>query len=96
MADDDNNLLQQLKVEFKKTVKWNKCRSEMTSQTKNNNLNYLIDPTFDKVNRLFALSFESEDDRLSYLKYYTPTVEIKDYYVYYDYYDYKDYYHYCY
>ena len=30
----------------------------MTIQPRNNNLNYLIDPTFAKVNRLFVLSFE--------------------------------------
>ena len=35
----------------------NKYRSEMPKQTKNNNLNYLIDLTFTKVNRLFVLSF---------------------------------------
>ena len=29
----------------------------MSNQTKNNNLNYLIDPTFTNVNRLFVLSF---------------------------------------
>ena len=38
----------------------------MNNQTKTNNLNYLIDPTFDKVNRLFALSFENEEDRISF------------------------------
>ena len=48
---------------FKRTIKWNKYRSEMTTQTKTNNLYYLIDPTFIKVNRLFVLSFENEDDR---------------------------------
>ena len=37
-----------------------------TNQTKNNNLNYLIDPKFTKVNRLFVLSFENEDDRASF------------------------------
>ena len=57
-AKDDNKLLQQLKSGFKRTIKWNKCKSQMTLQTKNNNLNYLIDPTFTKVNRLFVLSFE--------------------------------------
>ena len=51
----------------------------MTIQTKNNNLNDLIDPTFKKVNRLFVLSFENEDDRTSYLKYYVPNVQIKDF-----------------
>ena len=49
----------------------------MSNQTKNNNLNYLIDPTFIKVNRLFVLSFENEDDRISFSKYYTTNVEIK-------------------
>ena len=50
----------------------------MSNQNKNNNLNYLIDPTFSNVNRLFVLSFENEDDRTSYYKYYVPSVEIKD------------------
>ena len=49
----------------------------MSNQTKNNNLNYLIDPTFTKVNRLFVLSFENKDDRTSFSKYYTPKIEIK-------------------
>ena len=51
----------------------------MSNQNKNNNLNYLIDPTFSNVNRLFVSSFENEDDRTSYYKYYMPSVEIKDY-----------------
>ena len=51
----------------------------MSNQNKNNNLNYLIDTTFSNVNRLFILSFENEDDRTSYYKYYLPSVEIKDY-----------------
>ena len=50
----------------------------MTTQTKSNNLNYLIDPIFNKVNKLFVLSFENENDKFSFSKYYTPTVEIKD------------------
>ena len=66
---DDNNFLEQLKSGFKRTIKWNKYRPEMTNQTKNNNLNYLIDPTFTKVNRLFVLSFENENDRTSFSKY---------------------------
>ena len=51
----------------------------MITQTKINNLNYLIDPTFNKVNRLFVLSFENKDDRFSFSKYFTPKVEIKDF-----------------
>ena len=62
-AQNHNELLQQLKTGFKRTIKWNKYRSKMSNQTKNNNLNYLIDTTFTNVNRLFVLSFENENDR---------------------------------
>ena len=51
----------------------------MSNQTKNNNLNYFIDPTFTNVNRLFVLTFENEDDRTSSSKYYIPKVGIKDF-----------------
>ena len=61
--EDDDKVSEQLKTGFKKTIKWYKHRSEMTKQTKTNNLNYLINPTFNKVNRLFVLLFENEDDR---------------------------------
>ena len=78
-TEDDNNFLEQLKSGFKRTIKWNKYRSEMTNQVKTNNLNYLIDPTFNKDNRLFVLSFKNEVGRRSFSKYYTPKVEIKDF-----------------
>ena len=77
LTEDDNKLIEQLKLGFKRTIKWNKYRSEMTNQTQINNLNYLIDPTFNKVSRLFALSFKNKDDKTSFSKYYTPNVEIK-------------------
>ena len=76
---DDNNFLEQLKSGFKRTIKWNKYRSEMTNQTKTNHLNHLIDPAFTKVNRLFVLLFENEEDRTSFSKYYVPKDEIKDF-----------------
>ena len=50
----------------------------MTSQTQNNNLNCLIDLTLTKVNILFVLSLENENDRTSFSKYYVPNVQIKD------------------
>ena len=78
-TENDNKLLGRLKTRFKRTIKWDKYRSEMFNKTKNNNLNYLIDPTFTKVNRLFVLSFENEDDRTSFSKYFTASVEIKDF-----------------
>ena len=72
-------LLEQLRAWFKRTIKWNKYRSQITNQTKNNNLNYLIDPRFTKANRLFVLSFQNENDRTSFSKYYVPNVQINDY-----------------
>ena len=54
----------------------------MIIQLQNNNLNYLIDPTFTKVNGLFVLSFVRNaegDHRDSFLHYYVPNVEIKDF-----------------
>ena len=68
---DDNNFLEQFK--------WNKYRSEMTNQTKTNHWNHLINPTLTKVNRLFVISFENEEDRTSLSKYNVPKVEIKDF-----------------
>ena len=79
-AENDNKLLEQLKTGFKRTIKWNKYRSEMSNQTKNNNLNYLIDLIlFTNINRLFVLSFKNEDGRTSFSKYCIPKVEIKDF-----------------
>ena len=56
-TENDKKLLQQLKSGFQRTLKWNKYRSQMTIPNINNNLNYLIDATFTKINRLFVLPF---------------------------------------
>ena len=79
LTEDDNKALEKLKTGFKRTIKWNKYRPEMSKQTKINNLSYLVDSTFNKVNRLFVLLLENKDDRPSFSKYYTPSVEIKDF-----------------
>ena len=55
--ENNTKLLEQLKPGFKRTIKWNKYRSQITVQPQNNNLNYLIDPTFTNVKRLFVLLF---------------------------------------
>ena len=78
--ENDIKLLEQLKSGFKKTIKWNKYRSQMTIQPQNN-LNNLIDPTFKNVNRLIVLSFtrnNAGDNKDSFSDYYVPNVEIKD------------------
>ena len=54
----------------------------MTIQPQNNNLNYLIVPTFSNVNKLFVLFFSrnnNTDNRDSFSHYYIPNVEIKDF-----------------
>ena len=78
-AENEIELLEQLKTGLERTIKWNKYRSEMSNQARNNNLNYLIDPTFTNVNTLFVLSFENEEDRTSFTKYYVAEIEIKDF-----------------
>ena len=54
----------------------------MSIQPQNNNLNYLIDPTFTNVNRLFVLSFprsNNTDSRYSFSNYYVPKVKVNDF-----------------
>ena len=51
----------------------------MINETATNNLNFLIYPTFNNINRLFVFAFPNEEDRNSFSKYYTSSVEIKDY-----------------
>ena len=85
--ENDTKLLEQLKTGFKRTIKWNKYRSQMTVQPQNNNLNYSADPTFNNVNRLFVFSFQriagehntTKDYRDSFSHYYVPNVRIKDF-----------------
>ena len=80
--ENDIKLLEQLKSGFKRTIKWNKYRSQMTIQPQNNNLNYLIDPTFTNVDRLFVLSFprnNNADSRYFFSNYYVPKVTMNDF-----------------
>ena len=80
--ENDIKLLEQLKSGFKRTIKWNKYRSQMIVQLQNNNLNYLIDQTFTNVDRLFILPFTRDnagDNRDSFSDYYVRNVEIKDF-----------------
>ena len=62
-----------MKQGFKRTISCNKHRSEIATQAKNNNLDYLIVPTFRNINRLFVLSFKNGNNdpaRDSFDKYY--------------------------
>ena len=78
-TQDNAKLLQQLKSGFKRKVNWNRYESKVKTFAQNRYLNYLINPSFQGVNRLFVLSFENENDRTSHSTYYLPRVEIKHY-----------------
>ena len=80
--EDDIKLLEQLKTGFKRTIKRNKYRSQMSIHPQNNNLNYLIDRTCTSVNKLFVLSFpinNNTDSRYSFSNYYVPKVKVNDF-----------------
>ena len=82
LINDNNKFLENIKEGFKRTISWSKYRSEIATQIKNNNLDYLIDSTFRNINRFFVFSFKNGDDnptKDSFNKYYMPLVEIKDF-----------------
>ena len=76
--------MQQLKSGFKRTINWNKYQPRVTTQVPNPYLNFLIEPIFQGVSRIFVLSFKNKEDRRLSIKYYLPRVEIKDYNVFID------------
>ena len=55
-----NQLYKNLKTGISIDFKWSKYRSQMINQTVTTNLNFSIDPTFNKVNRLFVMAFPNE------------------------------------
>ena len=70
--------MKQLESTFKRTVNWNKYQSKWTDQEQNRHFDYLINLSFQRVNRLF-LSFENRDDRKVHTEFYIQKVEIKDF-----------------
>ena len=61
-TQDNAKLLQQLKSGIvKRIINWNKYESIVKTFAQNKYLNYLINPSFQGVNRLFLLSFENEN-----------------------------------
>ena len=78
-TQDNAKKFQQLKSGFKRTINWNKYQSYLTIQAQNLYLDYIIDPSFQGVNRIFVLSFANNTRRTAHRKYYLPTVETKDY-----------------
>ena len=78
-TQNNAKLFQQLKSGFKRTIYWNKYQSNLKTYAQNRYLNHEVDPNFQRVNRLFVLSFENKADRTSHSEYYLPKVETKNY-----------------
>ena len=76
---DNEKLLQQLVSGFKRVINWNKYLSKPALLSQNPNLNYLIEPSLQEVDRLFVLAFENDAQRKVHSGYYLPNVEIKNY-----------------
>ena len=69
LINDNIKFLQNIKQGFKRTISCKKYRSEITTQSKNNNLDYLIDPTFRSINVLLLRSFKNINTRETFLRY---------------------------
>ena len=62
-TQDNAKLLRQLKSGLKRTISWNKYLAKPELIPQNANLNHLIEPSFQGVNRLFVLAFEYDVQR---------------------------------
>ena len=78
-TQENAKFLQQLKSGFKRVINWNKYLSKPEVLAQNPNLNHLIEPSFQGVNRVFVLAFENDNHTTIHDQYYLPNVEIKDY-----------------
>ena len=78
-TQENTKFLQQLKSGFKRVINWNKYLSKPELLAQNPNLNHLVEPSFQGVNRLFVLAFEGDAQRIVHTGYYLPNVEVKNY-----------------
>ena len=75
---DNQKLLEQLQSGFKIVINWNEYLSKPELLAQNPNLNHLIEPSFQGINRLFVLAFENDTQKTSSKGYYLPNVEVND------------------
>ena len=68
-TQDNAKLLQQLKSGFKRTINWNKYKSNRKTYAQNRYLNHLITPSFQGLNRLFVFLL-----RMKMLEYHTQLI----------------------
>ena len=70
-------MLEQSKSGFKRTSNWNKDEPKLILEQQNRYLDFLLNPSFQRVSRFF-LSFQNTGGRTLYTKYYLPLVKIKN------------------
>ena len=56
-------LLQESKSGFKRVINWNKYLSKPELLAQNPNLNHLVEPSFQGINRIFILASEGDTQR---------------------------------
>ena len=64
-TQENTKLLQQLKLGVKRVINWNKYLSKPEFLAQNPNLNHVVEPSFQGVNRFFVLAFEDEQHTLA-------------------------------
>ena len=80
LSNQDNaKLLEQVTFGFKRTINWNKYQSKKPIERPNGYLDYLIDPSFQGVNRVFVLSFDDNAHRTRHTGCFLTKVEIEKY-----------------
>ena len=75
-TQDRAKLFEQLKSGFKRTINWNKYEPKVTVEQQNRYLDFLINPSFQGVNRLFVLNTSG---RISNIRYYLQLLQINYY-----------------
>ena len=70
VTQDNAKLLEQLKLEFKQIVTWNKYQLNVEQIFHNPSLHYFIDFHFQGVNKLSVLTVENTTDRAANSGYY--------------------------
>ena len=78
-TQDSSKLLPQLKNGFKRTITWNEYLIKPELLVQNANLNHLVEPSFQGINKLFVLAFENDNHRISNKRCCIPNVAIKNY-----------------
>ena len=76
-------VLKNIKQGFKITIYWNKYRPEITTQSRNNDLDHLVNLTFRNINRLFVLWFKNGNNHPTknfFYEYYMPLVDNKPFF----------------